>query len=255
MLRKVDRHPLRHAAARGRLAARPGRGRRRRPLRGQVPRRRPGPEGAGGRGDRRRAGARGRSARAGDRAGRARRRSSAAPSPTRRSKSSSPAAPGSTAGSTSCRARWTTTRPALARSTAAQASEIVWFDAFTTNVDRTPRNPNLLVWHRQTWLIDHGAALYQHHSDRDLVARAREPFPLIADHVLLPLASTLRAADARLAAVFDRRRGRGGGRAGAGRVARPGADGGARSVPSTTCVRRLAAPRAFVDEAEAARGA
>jgi len=86
--------------------------------------------------------------------------------------------------------------------TAERASEIVWFDALTTNVDRTPRNPNLLVWHRETWLIDHGAALYQHHSDRDLVGRADEPFPMIADHVLLPLASELPAADARLSAVF-----------------------------------------------------
>jgi hypothetical protein len=86
--------------------------------------------------------------------------------------------------------------------TAERASEIVWFDALTTNVDRTPRKPNLLVWHRETWLIDHGAALYQHHSDRDLVSRADEPFPLIADHVLLPLASELPAADARLGAVF-----------------------------------------------------
>src|SRR5579862_8520854 len=57
-----------------------------------------------------------------------------------------------------------------------RASEIVWFDAFTTNVDRTPRNPNLLVWHRETWLIDHGATLYLHHSDRGLLPRAREPF-------------------------------------------------------------------------------
>jgi hypothetical protein len=86
--------------------------------------------------------------------------------------------------------------------TAERASEIVWFDALTTNVDRTPRNPNLLVWHRETWLIDHGAALYQHHSDRELVSRADEPFPLIAEHVLLPLASELPAADARLSAVF-----------------------------------------------------
>ncbi len=86
--------------------------------------------------------------------------------------------------------------------TAERASEIVWFDALTTNVDRTPRNPNLLIWHRETWLIDHGAALYQHHSDRDLVARADEPFPMIADHVLLPLASELPAADERLSAGF-----------------------------------------------------
>lgn len=79
------------------------------------------------------------------------------------------------------------------------ASQVVWFDALTTNVDRTPRNPNLLIWHGRTWLIDHGAALYQHHADRDLVARAREAFPLIADHVLLPQASSLAAADEVLA--------------------------------------------------------
>ncbi len=78
------------------------------------------------------------------------------------------------------------------------ASELVWFDAFTTNVDRTPRNPNLLVWHGRPWLIDHGAALYQHHAATDLVARAREGFPLIADHVLLPLAAAVPAADQRL---------------------------------------------------------
>lgn len=81
------------------------------------------------------------------------------------------------------------------------ASEIVWFDALLTNVDRTPRNPNLLVWHGRVWLIDHGAALYHHHAAGDrLLTRAREPFPLIADHVLLPLATEIGAVDVRLAA-------------------------------------------------------
>ena len=61
----------------------------------------------------------------------------------------------------------------------------------------------MLVWHRRTWLIDHGAALYQHHSDRDLVGRAREAFPLIADHVLLPLADSLSEADERMSDVLD----------------------------------------------------
>jgi len=75
----------------------------------------------------------------------------------------------------------------------------VWFDALTTNVDRTPRNPNLLVWHGRTWLIDHGAALYQHHAG-DLVAHARESFSLIADHVLLPQADALAEADEMLSA-------------------------------------------------------
>ena len=133
------------------------------------------------------------------------------------------------------------------------ASEIVWFDAFTTNVDRTPRNPNLLVWHHRTWLIDHGAALYQHHSDRDLVERAREPFPLIADHVLLPLASALHEADARLSAVLDADAIRGA----AALVPDSwlGEDhGSARAAYVDYLCARLAAPRAFVDEAEAARG-
>jgi len=75
------------------------------------------------------------------------------------------------------------------------AARIVWFDAFVTNVDRTARNPNLLYWHRSLYLIDHGAALYFHHDWRDLDARARTPFPMIRDHVLLPWATDLDAAD------------------------------------------------------------
>ncbi len=78
------------------------------------------------------------------------------------------------------------------------ASAIVWFDAFITNVDRTARNANLLVWHRALWLIDHGAALYFHHNWATWRDSARKSFPLIADHVLLPFASALEAADARL---------------------------------------------------------
>jgi hypothetical protein len=137
---------------------------------------------------------------------------------------------------------------------AMEASETVWLDAFATNVDRTPRNPNLLVWHRRTWLIDHGAALYQHHSDRDLVARARERFPLIAEHVLLPLASQLRAADERLAAVLDRD-------AVAAAVGLVPDDwlgpdpAAARASYVAYLCSRLEAPRTFVDEAETARGA
>ena len=79
------------------------------------------------------------------------------------------------------------------------AAATVWLDAFTTNVDRTPRNPNLLVWHRRLQLIDHGSALYIHHSWRDPDAHARRPFAQIADHVLLPFASSIAAADERLA--------------------------------------------------------
>jgi hypothetical protein len=80
------------------------------------------------------------------------------------------------------------------------ASDIVWFDAWTTNVDRTARNPNMLVWHRRIWLIDHGAAIYRHHSDDHLAERAREPFPLIRDHVMLQMAADLDGADERMTA-------------------------------------------------------
>lgn len=79
------------------------------------------------------------------------------------------------------------------------ASRIVWLDALTTNVDRTPRNTNLLVWHHKVWLIDHGASLYFHHSmDADVLARARAPFAQIKDHVLLAYASRLREIDEEL---------------------------------------------------------
>jgi hypothetical protein len=66
------------------------------------------------------------------------------------------------------------------------AADVVWFDELITNVDRTPRNPNLLQWHGNPWLIDHGAALYAQHSAEDFVAAAEKPFPLISEHVLLP---------------------------------------------------------------------
>lgn len=73
------------------------------------------------------------------------------------------------------------------------AAKVVWLDAFTTNVDRTPRNPNLLVWHDDLWLIDHGAALYHQHAGLDPV-KADAPFAQIADHVLLPRANDVSAA-------------------------------------------------------------
>jgi hypothetical protein len=75
------------------------------------------------------------------------------------------------------------------------ASRIVWFDAFAANVDRTARNPNMLMWHRKLWLIDHGAALYVHHGDDNFAQRAREGFPIIADHVLMPRATRIAAID------------------------------------------------------------
>jgi hypothetical protein len=96
---------------------------------------------------------------------------------------------------------------------AAEAAEpefcanVVWLDGLVMNLDRTPRNPNLLTWHGRTWLIDHGAALYPQHSEAGLAASARNPFELLAQHVLLPRAGSLADADVRLAeqaaAAFD----------------------------------------------------
>ena len=79
------------------------------------------------------------------------------------------------------------------------AADIVWFDALVTNVDRTHRNPNLLCWHGRTCLIDHGAAFFRQHGDRPLRESVHAPVPMLAEHVLLPLARPLAAADERLA--------------------------------------------------------
>jgi hypothetical protein len=79
------------------------------------------------------------------------------------------------------------------------AAAVVWLDALITNPDRSPKNPNILVWHGRPWLIDHGAALYIHHTWRDPEAHAtRSHAELLADHVLLPFASSIAAADERL---------------------------------------------------------
>jgi hypothetical protein len=82
----------------------------------------------------------------------------------------------------------------------AEASEIVFFDALVTNVDRTARNSNLLCWHRRLWLIDHGASLYFHHAWQEAPDPALTPFRAVKDHVLLGWAAELPAAAARLAA-------------------------------------------------------
>ncbi len=81
------------------------------------------------------------------------------------------------------------------------ASRIVWFDALVTNVDRTVRNTNMLMWHRRPWLIDHGATLYFHHSSgwADDAARPGAAFPRISEHVLLPRANALAAIDRAMA--------------------------------------------------------
>jgi hypothetical protein len=82
------------------------------------------------------------------------------------------------------------------------ASQIVWLDAFITNVDRTWRNTNMLLWHKELWLIDHGAALYFHHAFTDPEGHAKSPFALIKDHVLLPQAALLAEVDAEYKALL-----------------------------------------------------
>jgi hypothetical protein len=135
------------------------------------------------------------------------------------------------------------------------ASRIVWFDALVTNVDRTPRNTNMLMWHRAPWLIDHGSTLYFHHSpgwqsDRN---RARAPFPKISEHVLLRRATVLEGEDEGLAGALtpDILTG----------ILKlvpdewlPGEDAAAeRAAYCRYLLERLAAPRTFVEEAARAR--
>src|SRR5829696_5486077 len=126
------------------------------------------------------------------------------------------------------------------------AADVVWFDALVLNVDRTPRNPNLLRWHHGLWLIDHGAALYVHHAAGDAVGRAGERFPAIRDHVLLPFAGAIMDADARLAGRLDRARLE----AIAAELPADWADG---EVYAAHLAARLENRSGFVEEAEGAR--
>jgi hypothetical protein len=129
------------------------------------------------------------------------------------------------------------------------ASRIVWFDSFVSNVDRTARNTNMLLWHRAPWLIDHGSSLYFHHSEgwAQDAARPRAAFPAIRDHVLLQAASLIRDQDAALAAALtpetiDRT------------LALVPAEWTVDLAPYRRYFRaRLAAPRPFVEEAAGAR--
>jgi len=86
--------------------------------------------------------------------------------------------------------------PNVTKIDAALASKIVWLDCLITNVDRTARNTNMLMWHKDLWLIDHGASLYFHHSWSHWEEQAKRPFVQVKDHVLLPWASELEQADA-----------------------------------------------------------
>ena len=75
------------------------------------------------------------------------------------------------------------------------ASQIVWLDCLITNVDRTARNTNMLMWHKELWLIDHGASLYFHHSWQNWAEQSKRPFVQVKDHVLLPQATEIEAVD------------------------------------------------------------
>jgi HipA-like kinase len=85
--------------------------------------------------------------------------------------------------------------PAVTTINATLASQVVWLDCLITNVDRTPRNTNMLTWYRELWLIDHGAALYFHHGWDNWEEQAQRPFAPVKDHVLLPLAGELDKVD------------------------------------------------------------
>lgn len=128
------------------------------------------------------------------------------------------------------------------------AAAVVWFDALVTNVDRTPRNPNLLVWHDRLWLIDHGAALYAQHGLKPLAEQATHAFNAISEHVLLPFAGSIAEVDARLARRLTHEV-----------IATVTAQIPAEWVtepPSAYAdylAARLEAPRSFVEEAEHAR--
>lgn len=86
------------------------------------------------------------------------------------------------------------------------ASQIVWMDAFLSNIDRTLKNTNMLIWHRELWLIDHGSSLYFHYSWDNWEKYARSPFPQIKDHVLLPQASLLKEADSEFKLILDEKK-------------------------------------------------
>jgi hypothetical protein len=149
--------------------------------------------------------------------------------------------------------------PLVHKMTSELAARVVWFDAYVSNVDRTPRNTNMLMWHRQPWLIDHGATLFFHHSPgwHTEPERARSPFPGIKDHVLLRRASPVTDVDDGMAATLTAD-------VIAGVLAMVpdvwlSADPGSppaddlRSAYQRYLVDRLASPRAFVEEAARVR--
>lgn len=129
------------------------------------------------------------------------------------------------------------------------ASCIVWLDALVTNIDRTAKNTNLLMWHGRLWMIDHGAAMYFHHGTQDFVSRAKDPFAAVKDHVLLRFADAIEEADTLLRP----------------RLTREAIERVVALVPAEWAedasrytdyfIARLQPPRAFVEEAIRARAA
>lgn len=129
------------------------------------------------------------------------------------------------------------------------AADIVWFDALVTNVDRTAKNTNMLLWHDRLWLIDHGAALYFHHAAAQAEGHERMPFSAVSDHVLLPYAGSIEEADTRLAPRVTCQSLQ---EIAAG-IPNDWLKGEAPELYVTYLLGRLAEPRSFVDEAERAR--
>ena len=84
------------------------------------------------------------------------------------------------------------------------ASQIVWLDSLLTNVDRTARNTNMLIWNKELWLIDHGASLYFHHSWQNWAEHSKRPFVQVKDHVLLPWASGLEKVDETFRSILNK---------------------------------------------------
>ncbi len=93
--------------------------------------------------------------------------------------------------------------PVVNQVDAATASKIVWLDALLTNVDRTAKNTNMLIWNRELWMIDFGACLYFHHSWENWEQSALSPFGNIHSHVLLGQASQLAEAGEELKTIVS----------------------------------------------------
>jgi hypothetical protein len=96
--------------------------------------------------------------------------------------------------------------PAATKLDTKLASQIVWLDCLLTNVDRTPRNTNMLMWHKELWLIDHGASLYFHHSWQNWKEQAVRPFVQVKDHVLLPQATKLQEVNDEFRSILTEER-------------------------------------------------